>query len=381
MAVLLGADLLIWAGFFALMPYLPAQMTDLGFSGLAVGLILALRLLSQQGTMPLTGALADRWGYRRTLVMGLALRAWGFALMAEAASVYALGAAAVLSGLGGSLLGAALKASYTAAPGTADLGSRFVWLAVADRLGQVVGPLAAALAGSFAGKAYLAVTFYVVVGLAVWVRQPPHTGSTSQPLLRNVLAQFRNRRLFWLVAVLCGYWAVQQQMSVLVPLAAARAGFGKGVGVGSLFSLSALAGLALMMVLPRIRPDRLWSRIALGQGLTIAAIAVPAVLPGMAGIVGATAGLAVAAVIAQPAMDALVGLLSTAESRASAYGFAALSFGVGGAVGQVLGGWAWSRWGELAPWLPWLLFAAVGLLTLAGIRAVRKEVDGHERVA
>ena len=369
LVVLLLCDLAIWAGFFVLTPFLPERITSLGHSGTVVGLILAVRLLSQQGTMVVSGALADRWGYRRALLGGLAIRACGFAQLALATSAPMLALAAILSGVGGSLIGAAFKASYTTAPGTADLAARFLWLAVADRLGQVIGPMLGAAAPTFTGRAYLAVALFLAVALVVmfWLpEQAPHD-NTTRPVLENVLGQLRNRRLAGLVAVLCGYWALQQQMSVLIPLAATKVG--RGGAVGTLFSISALAGLALILLLPKVRMDRLWHQLYLAQAITTLSMTGPLLLPGYAGIVLVTVGLAVAAVIGQPAMDALVGSLSPPETRGSAYGFAALSFGVGGALGQVLGGWAWTL---SATGFPWILFAALGLLTLLCLRLLKR---------
>lgn len=377
LAVLLGADLVIWTGFFTLMPYLPEHMTSLGHSGTVVGLILALRLLSQQGTMPLCGAAADRWGYRRALLGGLAVRAGGFGLLAMTSSAPTMALAAVLSGLGGSLIGAAFKATYTEAPGGADLATRFLWLAVADRLGQLFGPMLGASVQPFGNRAYLAGGLFLAVALVAMLWLPEHRSPSPRPIWENVLTQVRNRRLMGLVAVLCGYWAIQNQMSVLIPLAAA--GLGVKNGVGTLFSLAALAGLVLILLLPRQSMNRLWDRLLLAQALTTVSMAFPVLAPGYAGIVLTTLGLAVAAVIGQPAMDALVGSISSAADRAAAYGFAALSFGLGGAFGQVLGGWIWSVRGDSAPWLPWSLFTALGVLTLIGLYLLRKGVAFHDR--
>ncbi|HYF79265.1 MAG TPA: hypothetical protein VD973_19230, partial [Symbiobacteriaceae bacterium] len=226
--------------------------------------------------------------------------------------------------------------------------------------------------GTFAAQAWVASALFLAVAAATWLWLPDHPGRTDRPLLQNMLAQFRNRPLVGLVAALCGYWALQQQMSVLIPLAASR--LGVAGGVGTLFSISALAGLTLVLLLPRVRQDRLWRQISLAQAITAASLALPMLVNGYPGIILATLGLAVAAAVGQPAMDALVGILSPAGARASAYGFAALSFGVGGAAGQVLGGWAWSH---LGPRLPWLLFAALGTLTLLVLLLLRKGVDAH----
>lgn len=373
LVVMLCSDLAIWAAFFMVMPFLPARITSLGHSGTAVGVILATRLLSQQGTMPVSGALADRWGCRRALLSGLALRACGFTLMAVATSLSMLAVTAILSGIGGSLIGGAFKASYTAAPGSLDPAARFLWLAMADRLGQVLGPVLGTAASSFALQACAAVVLVVAVAAAVWLWLPADEGVADRPRIwGTLLAQLRNRPLVGLVSVSCGYWAIQQQMSVLILLAAARSGAPQAAG--TLFSLSAATGLMLILCLPRLRMERLWHQLLLGQAVTAGSIAIPLWVSDYPGIVLATVGLALAAVLAQPAMDTLVGSLSPAGTKASAYGFAALSFGIGGAIGQVLGGWAWSVWALSAPWLPWSLFTGLGIITLAGLHLIRNGV-------
>jgi MFS transporter, DHA1 family, multidrug resistance protein len=378
--VLLWCDLAIWAGFFAVMPYLPERLTSLGHSGTVVGLVLAVRLLCQQGTMPVSGALADRLGHRRTLLYGLGLRAGGFGCMALATGAPALALAAALSGVGGSLLGAAFKGTYSVAPGGADLAARFLWLALVDRLGQAVGPLLSRQTDSFAAKGFLGVGLVLATATVVWRWVPEsRTHTADQPLWEQVRRQWRNRRLAGLVALLCGYWALHQQMAVLIPLAAVRTGLRQEVG--TLFSLSAMVGLLLVLWLPRVRVDRLWSRLWLAQGLTALSMAMPLLWPGSGGVLAVTLGLAVAAVLGQPAIDALVGLWSPPDARGSAYGFAALSFGVGGAAGQVVGGWVWSRWSEAAPWLPWLLFSTVGWLTLVGLYLLKRGVRPHDQAA
>jgi DHA1 family multidrug resistance protein-like MFS transporter len=264
-------------------------------------------------------------------------------------------------------------------PGEENLAAKFLWLAMVDRLGQAVGPMLGQAAGSFGAQGGLAVCLFLGVGLAVWLWMPAYPGAQSRDsMLVSLRAQVGNTRLAWLVAVLCGYWAIQQQMSVLIPLAAAQ--IGRREQVGPLFSLSAMAGLLLVLLLPRIRMEQLWSRLLLAQGVTAGSMALPVLLPGFAGIVATTVGLAVAAVLGQPAMDALVGALAPADARASAYGFAALSFGVGGAVGQVLGGWSWSLWQQGAPTLPWLLFTLIGFLTLTALYVLRKDVGRYDRL-
>ena len=99
------------AGFFMLMPYLADFLAnDLALAGWAVGLILGVRNLGQQGMFFLGGALADRFGYKPLIVVGCTLRTVGFGLLAFAVSIPVLLVASVLIGLAGALFNPAVRA-------------------------------------------------------------------------------------------------------------------------------------------------------------------------------------------------------------------------------------------------------------------------------
>ena len=60
--------LLMYAGFYAIIPFLTFYLThDLLWTTTMAGLLLLTRQLSQQGVTLLTGMLADRVGYRQVL--------------------------------------------------------------------------------------------------------------------------------------------------------------------------------------------------------------------------------------------------------------------------------------------------------------------------
>ncbi len=68
-----------------------------------VGIALGLRQLIQQGLGIFGGAIADRFGAKPLIVIGMLMRAAGFACMALAHEPWLLWLACMLSGLGGTL--------------------------------------------------------------------------------------------------------------------------------------------------------------------------------------------------------------------------------------------------------------------------------------
>lgn len=68
-----------------------------------MGLVIGLRVLSQQGLYLVGGTLGDYLGYKRLILLGCVVRVAGFALLAVAQQLPVLLAGAFLSGLAGAL--------------------------------------------------------------------------------------------------------------------------------------------------------------------------------------------------------------------------------------------------------------------------------------
>ena len=85
LVVLLVATFLTWGGFFVVVPLIAVHYVDgLGWAASSVGLVLAVRQFTQQGSTTLSGALADRLGAKGLICAGMLVRALGFAIMARA---------------------------------------------------------------------------------------------------------------------------------------------------------------------------------------------------------------------------------------------------------------------------------------------------------
>ena len=83
--VLLAHTYLMWSGFFMIVPVLSVHYVgDLGWAAPLIGTVLGVRQLLQQTLTVVGGALADRLGARRLIVIGLAIRVIAFGGMAWA---------------------------------------------------------------------------------------------------------------------------------------------------------------------------------------------------------------------------------------------------------------------------------------------------------
>lgn len=101
---LLLDNLLVVLGFFVVFPLISIRFVDqLGWAAVVVGAALGLRQLVQQGLGIFGGAIADRFGAKPMIVIGMLLRAAGFASMAVASEPWILWLSCALSALGGTL--------------------------------------------------------------------------------------------------------------------------------------------------------------------------------------------------------------------------------------------------------------------------------------
>ena len=107
----------MWGGFFMVIPLISVHyVDDLGWSAASIGLVLAVRQLTQQGLTLPGGMLADRVGAKWLICAGMLLRAAGFACMAWADTFPLLLASALLAAIGGSLFESPLSAAIAAIP-------------------------------------------------------------------------------------------------------------------------------------------------------------------------------------------------------------------------------------------------------------------------
>lgn len=381
---LIVSTFLMWAGFFLIIPLVTVHFVGgLGWAAGAVGAVLGVRQLTQQGLTVLGGAWADRIGPRRLILWGCLLRAAGFAAMAFSGSFWALLLAGLIAGLGGALFDAPKSAAITALTRPEYRPQLFSLLSVAGNLGMVLGPLLGALmiGLGFSVAALISASAYVLCWLILrsLPNIQPQAGSGGLDGLR---AAVTDPRLVRFTLALIGYFLLSTQLNVAVTLRAVELG---GTGAtGPLYALN--AGLAVLLQYPLLRwTSAHWP----ARTILTVAVSLTAVSLGLMGFAQTfTALLACAALyslgtmLVFPTQQTLVSRLAPPSLAGSYFGFSSLSLGVGGALGNLLGG-SLVDFGQALghPQLPWLLLMVTGLLTVIALRWALRDVPTAEQAA
>ncbi len=348
--------------FAALAPLLPHFAATYGLSKGAAGLLSATYAAGVLAASLPSGLVAARFGPKRAALAGVALTAAASLGFALAGSVWALGAARLLQGVGSALSWSGALAWLVAAAPRERRGELIGTTMGAAVFGALFGPVLGAIATVAGVRATFLGVSVLGVALAVWVAATP--GVAAQPQAAIELLRRGDRRLLggmWLLVLPALLFGV---LAVLVPLKLHAHGWG-GVAIGAVFLVTAGVETLLNPLLGRFTDRRgrlLPVRVALAASVLVSlAFAWAGSAPLVAALV-VVAGVAYGGFYT-PGMSLLT---DAAEQRGIA---AALVFGAmngawaaGNVVGPAVGGWLAEIAGDS---LPYLLLAAVCLATLA----------------
>ncbi|MEV0532105.1 MFS transporter [Kitasatospora sp. NPDC050463] len=359
-------------GFYLLVPYLAGHLgQDLGLSALAVGTVLGLRNLSQQGLFILGGSAADRLGARRVIIAGCALRSVGFGLFALGESLTVLLAASALSGLAGALFNPAVR-TYVAHEAADRKAEAFALFNVFATTGALAGPLLGTvlLLVDFRAAALTAAGVFALLTVAQVVALP---GRAVPPPPRGVLADWRevaaDRGFLAFSLAMVGLFGMESQLYLLLPDAARRA-TGWAGAVSLVFLTSTLANLALQLrvttLLQRHGPPGRW--IAAGLAVAATGFLLPLTAPGLPGVLGGVLLLQLGLMTAQPFVLTLIPAFGRDGLTGTYYGLYYVVSGLAAAVGNTAVGRAMDG----AAAAPWLLCAALGLGSAAALARLHR---------
>lgn len=370
---LLLDNMLVVLGFFVVFPLISIRFVgQMEWAALLVGIGLGLRQLVQQGLGIFGGAIADRFGVKPGIIIGMLLRAAGFAVMAMATSPWILWLSCVLSGLGGTLFDPPRSAMVVKLVRPYQRGRFFSILMVEDSAGAVLGALLGSwlLQYDFRLVCLAGMVFFIgCAGINAWLLPAYKLSTMRTPMREGMGRVVRDKRFLLYVLTLTGYYMLAVQVMLMLPIMVNDIA-GTPAAIKWMYTIEAVISLSLLYPLARWSEKRFRLEQRLMAGLLMMSISL---LP-----VGFSAGLAqlllliglfhLGTVIAEPARETLSASLTDARARGSYMGFSRLGLALGGACGYVGGGWLYDLGKSLQqPELPWFLLGTTGLITLLAL--------------
>jgi MFS family permease len=382
-------------GFYMLIPFLAGYLlTDVGLSAVVVGAVLGVRNLSQQGLFLVGGAIADRVGARGVIVVGLAIRAVGFALFAVGGSLAVVLVAAVLTGFAGALFNPAVRA-YIARDSTDRAASAFALFNVFGYVGSALGPLVGMLLVTlgFRLTAAMSAAIFLALTCAQLTFLPAHSVQRAE---QSVLRDMRNlfsHKVFWGFAVaLAGNIALQCQIYLILTLQARQvAGPHSTAAVAALFLVDTAVVLLLQVrITQRFTRGERGPVVAAGMAIMGAAFMIPplaapyidsggggslAVAVRLVPILLAVVVLTVGLMVVQPFVNELIAAYGGERLIGTYFGAfylvaGLLTFGLASAVGAAV-----DRAGGPLAWWPAALCAGTGFAAATGVAILHR--SGH----
>jgi MFS transporter, DHA1 family, multidrug resistance protein len=377
-------------GFSILIPLLAIHFThSLGFTAAAIGLVLAVRQVSQQGLDLVGGVFADRFGARTAIVIGCMVRAAGFLGIGFSHTLPVLMWWAIVSGIGGAFFDASGTAALADLVAPEQRQQAFAASATLGNVGQTLGPLVgvALLGVDFLVVSVAAAGCFVVVGLLTlaWLPASALRSAAAEPASRpdrpgkahprvslqvgtTLRTLWSDRSFVWLTALLAGFWFLWAQINITVPLAAAQLGGARLAGVA--FAINAAPAILLQYPVARFVGQRYPARVVLAISVALcgAGMALAFASPSLAVFFGGISIFALARMLIWPMVNVVTADMAPAGRLGAYFGFGALAVAIGAGVGQFAGGFLYDAAHTYhQPALLWVSMILVGAGVAVGL--------------
>jgi MFS family permease len=349
------------ASHFMTVPLLALHMSmTLHFSAAALATVMSANLVSAQVLPLMTGAVADRFGSRRMMALGLWLRGLGFLGFGMTNDASAWVCFAFVAGSGVACYEGGLYGVLGRQP-KATLSALFATNNQMLNLGTAVGPIIGGLAGladtrfAFAGSALLfGLLGAVVFRLNVEVSEI----SDRRPVLSSLRAAATHRGLWRLILVALPWFFLFPQLYVAFPLYAGR--LAGPHAASAVYVVNGAIGLTFMLSmkrwLVRINPMTATLYAYLAAAIAFASVAI---FDGVVWFLLFIAAYTVIETIMLPALETMTASLATDGSQGTFFGALSAIGALGGAAGYYAGSWLILNGTSHQTWA---LFGSVGVV-------------------
>lgn len=364
LGVVLAGQVVVNAASFMSIPLLALfLLKDLEYDPYRMGAVLTTLLIFTRASPIFTGGLADRWGYKRFILIGLFSRVVGFAsISTEYEVMIFLGVA--LIGLGGSLYESGTY-GYLARINKIRADA-FYLNNQALNLGVIAGPLLAFFVphngyGEF--FIFSAVVFFLLAFLFLLLTPDDLRSDTlvQPPCFFDLVADVYKDKIFLLFNLISvPWWFLFSQLYVFLPLSFSDR---KGTIQSELliYVVNGIVGIALTIIfLRRISTASPLALMVLGHSVLAVAYLLPMINSSADTFLMMIVVFSIGETLIMPAMDNFIARIAPAGHEANYFGIANIPWIIGASVGNMLGGKLYSSLEATTAWVTLSVVAAVG---------------------
>ncbi|MFJ2821707.1 MFS transporter [Streptomyces toxytricini] len=342
---------------FMFLPLLAVHLSSEGVPGGRVGFLVGLLAFCSQGFSLLCGLVVDRFGTRAVLASGFGLRIAGYALLGAGTASATAVAGITAIGIGGSLLGLAVKTRLVAEDGVPArdmlaLRSTFV------NIGVIAGPALGALVYPLGFGWILAacVLSHLLLGIRLTLRptaaatpapqpggSPATAGAAAAPEAPAAADPAARRRAVrqWIPLCLVGvaFWALYSQLNVILPISAKEM-TGSTAAISVVFTVNGLLVVLLQYTLLRHVFRQATARTLLVVGFLAFAAAYALLIPlaGWSALLAFVLPVTLAEMLIAPSLDEQAVQAGPLGRTGLALGAMSAAGAVGSLIGSSLGG-------------------------------------------
>ncbi len=220
-----------WYGMFLVLPLYLTGSTEtgaLGFSQAQKGLLTGTVVMILYFLPTFTGAIADRFGYKKILILAYIILISGYYLMGMVRSYAALWVVFLYLGVGAGLFKPVISATVRKSTNekTSSIGFGIFYMIV--NIGAFVGPIFAAKLREVSWS-FVFIMSAIVIGinllLVIFFFDEPPLEKKNEPLFKSVIQIFRNigsalsdLKLLIFLIIIIGFWSMYNQLFYTLPV-------------------------------------------------------------------------------------------------------------------------------------------------------------------
>jgi DHA1 family multidrug resistance protein-like MFS transporter len=324
--------------FFLFVPFISTYFSNsVGFTLSFIGVILAIRIISQQGFMTVGGYLADRYGYKRIAIIGFILRGIGFMSMGMTTNPYLVLVAAGISGLGGAMFSPALRASLTSITPSKQHKEAFSLLNILENAGTVLGPLAGLYfkEEQFVLLCMVSGILFGLMSFLVLFLPKCSVPKKNTSWVGETVSILRNASFVRIVLSLMPFHFLYQQLYLSLPIEANQVSGSSGW----IFSFVTILIICFQWSISRYTTGKSLKHVFSLSYVVLFLTLVSISFGSSIFTIGLfLIGLSFGSMMLLPAFQSYVASIAPKESLAAYFGFSNMAMAIGGSLGNLLGG-------------------------------------------